>query len=69
MRFDVGLTVNFQFFKDLDLTLVAEILNVFNNTNVAGYSWIQAFKDYDEPIRIPHVFTSRFFNVGFEARF
>jgi hypothetical protein len=69
MRFDMGLTIDFHFSNNVELTMVTEVLNMFNNTNVAGYKWIQALKRYKVPIGISQVFTDRFFNVGFEARF
>jgi len=68
-RFDLGFSAKLKFIKNLDTVFNAEILNLFNNTNVAGYSWVQPFTDSNLAIRIPHVFTSRFYNLGFEVQF
>ncbi|MGH1366275.1 MAG: TonB-dependent receptor [Calditrichia bacterium] len=63
-RADLGMTGRFTIGDDRALVISAEVLNVFNNINVAGYSWFQIFPG--DPVRIPRVYTRRFFNLGFE---
>lgn len=69
MRADMGLTATFDVAEGRQLIVTAEVLNVFNNYNIAGYEWIQAFKDIQYPVRIPQMYSKRFFNVGIEYTF
>lgn len=68
LRVDMGLSAEFDI-NDNKLVLMAEVLNVFNQYNVAGYEWIQIFSDYNQPLRIPQVLSKRFFNVRVEYSF
>jgi len=63
-RADLGMTGRFTFAGGQEIVVSAEVLNVFNNINVAGYSWFQILPG--DPVRIPRIYTRRFFNLGFE---
>ncbi|GAB4367397.1 MAG: carboxypeptidase-like regulatory domain-containing protein [Calditrichia bacterium] len=68
-RVDMGLSARTKLTKTMEVNFVGEVLNVFNNSNIAGYSWFQVFPDSQQPLRIPHVFTRRSFNLGAELSF
>lgn len=69
MRADMGLSAKFEIADKKFLTVVAEVLNVFNNYNIAGYSWYQVIPGVRSPLRVPQIFTERFFNFGMEFSF
>lgn len=69
MRADMGLSAKFEIGDRKFLTVVAEVLNVFNNYNIAGYSWYQVIPGVRSPLRVPQIFTERFFNFGMEFSF
>lgn len=66
-RVDLGLSGRFKLGGKREMIIVAEVLNVFNHFNVAAYSWFHVFPG--QPIRVPHVYTRRFFNIGVEVGF
>ncbi|NIT57310.1 MAG: hypothetical protein GWN00_14065 [Aliifodinibius sp.] len=66
-RVDLGLSARFEIGHKGEIVVVGEVLNVFNHINVASYSWFQIFPG--QPVRIPQIFTRRFFNVGLEVSF
>jgi len=68
MRADMGLSATFDLGEGQEIVVMAEVMNVFNNYNFAGYEWVQAFKDYQHPIRIPQVFSKRFYNLKVTLR-
>jgi hypothetical protein len=68
-RVDLGLSAAFDVTESSKITAVAEVLNVFNQLNYSSYDWIQVFEEYNSPIRIPRVLSSRFFNFRVEYRF
>lgn len=63
-RADMGLSARIKLPANREMVVVAEVLNVFNNINVAAYSWFQVFPG--QPVRTPHIYTRRFFNLGVE---
>lgn len=63
MRADMGLSATFKLSDRQEIMIMAEVMNVFNNYNFAGYEWVQAFRDYQHPIRIPQIFSKRFYNL------
>ncbi len=69
MRADMGLSAKFKLGEEKFLTVVAEVLNVFNNYNIAGYSWYQVIPGIRSPLRVPQIFTERFFNLAMEFSF
>lgn len=66
-RFDLGMSARIKLGTGRYAVFKAEVLNVFNNINVAAYSWFQALPG--QPVRVPNVFTRRFFNAGVEVGF
>ncbi|MBU2491281.1 MAG: TonB-dependent receptor [Bacteroidetes bacterium] len=68
LRVDMGLSAEFEIAGN-KLMFMAEVLNVFNQYNIAGYEWIQIFSDYNQPLRIPQVLSKRFFNIRAEYSF
>ena len=63
-RMDMGLTFDFKFKNNSKLTLIAEVLNIFDKHNIADYNWYTIFPVSKYPIAIPQLFSGRFFNVG-----
>jgi hypothetical protein len=68
-RVDMGLSALLNSDKRPEFLIVAEVLNVFNNFNVLGYSWFQVFPDNQGAVPIPRILTKRFFNLGFRVSF
>ncbi len=66
-RTDMGLTTEFKIGDDQSITITADVLNIFNKQNNAGYTWIKAFKDSEKAVPIMQVISGRFFNVGVEV--
>lgn len=69
LRADMGLSATFDVGENSKLMFVAEILNVFNHYNIAGYESIRIFNDINGLIRIPKVLSKRFFNLKIEFYF
>lgn len=69
LRTDMGLTAEFDFDDDKKITFKAEVLNLFNKHNNAGYKWIQVRKDSNSAIAIFQQISERFFNIGAEFEF
>ncbi len=63
----MGLTTEFKIGDDQSITITADVLNIFNKQNNAGYTWIKAFKDSEKAVPIMQVISGRFFNVGVEV--
>lgn len=68
-RVDMGLSASFDVWESCKLIVVAEVLNMFNHYNYAGYDWVQALKELQAPIAIPKVLSKRFFNLRLEFKF
>jgi hypothetical protein len=68
-RVDMGLSVRIQIGRKYELLFISEVLNIFNNYNVVGYSWFQVFSQIQKAIPIPRILTKRFFNFGIELYF
>ena len=64
VRADMGITYDFNFKNNSKLTLIAEVLNVFDKHNIADYNWysVQSYSKY--MIGVPQLFSGRFFNLG-----
>ena len=63
-RLDIGLTFKFDLDESTNITLIAEVLNVFNKNNIADYDYYTVFPISPYPIAIPQIFSKRFFNIG-----
>jgi len=68
-RLDMGLSFKFDLDETTDLTLIAEVLNVFDKNNIADYNYYTVFPISPYPIAVPQVFSKRFFNVGAKMNF
>ncbi|MBD3409624.1 MAG: hypothetical protein GF419_05400, partial [Ignavibacteriales bacterium] len=68
LRADMGLTATYDVFG-AKLVVAAEVLNLFNNYNLAGYRWTQIFPQVRAPFSIPEIYSRRFFNVSVSASF
>ena len=68
-RADMGLSATFELGNNSSVMVMAEVMNVFNNYNFAGYEWVQVFRDYPHPIRIPQIYSKRFYNLKVEVSF
>ena len=65
-RIDMGMTFDFNFKNNSKLTLIAEVLNIFDKQNIADYNWYTIFPVSKYPIAVPQLFSGRFFNVGID---
>lgn len=69
-RVDIGLSKIFTFKRTnialSSLWLGVEMLNLFSNKNVIGYSWIRDFEN--NQYAVPNTLTNRFFNVKLVAQ-
>jgi len=63
-RVDMGLTYRFIFGGQRNVTLTAEVLNVFDKYNIVSYSWYSIMPEFQEPIKVPNLLSERYFNVG-----
>jgi hypothetical protein len=68
-RVDMGLSANFDMTESQNLTVVAEVLNLFDHNNYAGYRFVQVSKEIGNIFSVPQVLSKRFFNVSVELRF
>lgn len=69
LRVDMGLSAKFKVSERVEITGVVEVLNVFNNFNIGGYSFYQVIPEVRSPARVPQIYTERFFNAGIEVSF
>ncbi|MCL5267494.1 MAG: TonB-dependent receptor [Bacteroidetes bacterium] len=67
-RVDMGLTYKFALDRKRNVTLIAEVLNVFNKNNIVSYSWY-IIPGFQQPMRVPNLLSARFFNVGTRIEF
>jgi hypothetical protein len=65
-RVDMGCSTYFTLKNGHKINCTAEVLNMFNQYNYAGYRFVQVFKDISYPVRIPEVLSGRFFNIQIE---
>ena len=63
-RIDMGMTFDFNFKNGSKLTLIAEVLNVFDKHNIADYNWYRVLPYSKNTIAVPQLFSGRFFNIG-----
>jgi outer membrane receptor for ferrienterochelin and colicin len=67
-RVDMGLSYRFPFRDGKGVTLIAEVLNVFDKYNVSSYSWY-IFYDYTKPEFVPNILSPIYFNLGLKYDF
>ena len=67
LRADMGLSYEHKYENGVGLVIMAEILNVFDKQNFAGYDYMLLFSDYKNTIRIPQLLSRRFFNLKFNV--
>jgi len=63
-RVDMGLSYKFDLKENTSITLIAEVLNVFDKNNIADYKFYTIHPLTRYPISVPQIFTKRFFNIG-----
>jgi hypothetical protein len=63
-RVDMGLTFNFNLGEDYKLTITPEVYNLFNQYNIASYSWYHVLPETAQPVPVPNIYSKRFFNIG-----
>jgi len=63
-RVDMGLTYKFAFDKNRVVTLTAEVLNVFDKRNILSYSWYYVTPEFQQPIQVPNLLSTRYFDLG-----
>lgn len=68
-RVDMGLTYKFVLGKREDLLLTADVFNVFDNRNIEAYSWYFIPQESPQPVPIPNVLSTRYFDVGARVDF
>jgi outer membrane receptor protein involved in Fe transport len=68
-RVDMGLTFEFNIFDRKNITLTADVLNVFNQYNITSYSWYSVFPETTQPVPIPNILSARYLNLGFKVDF
>ena len=69
LRADMGLSGTFDLNDNLRLLVTAEVLNVFNQYNIAGYDWMMIWNNVQGAVNIPKILSKRFFNVRFVLSF
>jgi hypothetical protein len=68
-RTDMGLSYKIDLKNKKDITLIVEVLNIFNKNNIASYNWYHVFPDTRQPVGVPQIFSPRFLNVEAEMNF
>ena len=68
-RVDAGFSVRIKTASRFEYMIKGEVLNMFNHTNVASYSWLPIYESSNRPTRIDELYPGRFFNVGIEMQF
>ncbi len=68
-RVDMGLTFEFNLGANNMLTISPEVYNIFNQYNIASYSYYHVLPETKQPVPIPNIYSKRFFNVGLSLGF
>ncbi len=68
-RVDMGLTYKFALARGTNLILTADVFNVFDNRNVVSYSWYFIPQESPQPVPIPDLLSTRYFNIGARVDF
>jgi hypothetical protein len=65
----MGLTFEFNLGANSMLTISPEVYNIFNQYNIASYSYYHVLSETKQPVPIPNIYSKRFFNVGLSLAF
>ena len=68
-RVDMGLTYRFTLADKANVTLTADVFNVFDNRNVISYAWYYIPEESPQPVPVPNILSERYFNVGGQINF
>jgi hypothetical protein len=68
-RVDMGLTFEINLGANNMLTISPEVYNIFNQYNIASYSYYHVLSETKQPVPIPNIYSKRFFNVGLSLGF
>jgi hypothetical protein len=63
-RVDMGLTYKIVLGEKRNVVLSAEIFNVFNKRNIVSYSWYIVSPEFQTPVKVPNLLSTRYFNIG-----
>ncbi len=63
-RVDMGLTLRLGLIDKATTTLTIDVFNVFDNRNIDSYSWYVIPQLSPQPVPIPNVLSTRYFDVG-----
>jgi CarboxypepD_reg-like domain len=65
LRMDMGMTFDINLKNKSKLTIIVEVLNIFDKKNIADYNWYTVLPYSDKyTLGVPQLFSRRFFNVG-----
>jgi CarboxypepD_reg-like domain/TonB dependent receptor-like, beta-barrel len=68
-RVDMGLTFSFDIGESYKLIIIPEVYNIFNQYNIASYSWYHVLSETKQPVPIANIYSKRFFNIGVKLSF
>ena len=68
-RVDMGLTFKFDIGSNYQLVITPEVYNIFNQYNIASYSWYHVLPETRQPVPIANIYSKRFFNIGVDLSF
>lgn len=68
-RVDMGLTYKIELKNKKDITLIVDVMNIFNKNNIASYNWYHVFPQTRQPVGVPEMFSGRFLNLEAEMNF
>lgn len=68
-RVDMGLTLKLDLIDKATTTLTVDVYNVFDNRNTVSYSYYFIPQLSPQPVPIPNILSTRYFNVGLRIDF
>lgn len=69
LRFDLGLSWYKKIGERIEMTVNAEVLNVFDNVNALTYSWVHVMPENKFPFQVASVLSRRNINLGVTLNF
>jgi hypothetical protein len=69
LRVDMGLSAKYRLSDNYGILFIAEVLNVFNRYNYAGYDWMLIQNDPGSLVNVPRILSKRFFNLKVKLSF